>query len=58
MSINKSGDKGRASRLSEPWHDYPAGTVAHKARIGRNVESKQPNENGDLPNKPGGDVRT
>jgi hypothetical protein len=58
MSINKSGDRGRKHRLSEPLNDYPAGTIAHKARFGASENSKQPNENGDLPNKPGGNVRT
>ncbi|CAM3497702.1 MULTISPECIES: hypothetical protein [Brevibacillus] len=57
MATNKRSERGR-NHPSETLYEYPAGTIAHKARYGASEQSKQPNENGDLPNKPGGNVRT
>ncbi|MGD8188877.1 hypothetical protein ACQCN2_02640 [Brevibacillus ginsengisoli] len=57
MPTNKRSERGR-NHPSELLYEVPAGTVAHKARFGASEVSKQPNINGDLPNKPGGDART
>ncbi|MCK9911156.1 hypothetical protein MXD81_18545, partial [Microbacteriaceae bacterium K1510] len=57
MATNKRSERGR-NHPSDTLYDQPAGTIAHKARYGASEVSKQPNANGDLPNKPGGDVRT
>lgn len=57
MPSNKRTEGGR-NHPSEVLYEVPAGTIAHKARYGASEVSKQPNSNGDLPNKPGGDART
>ncbi len=57
MATNKRSERGR-NHPSDTLYEYPAGTIAHKARFGADVNSKQPNERGDLPNRPGGTVRT
>lgn len=57
MTTNKRSERGR-NHPSDTLYEQPAGTIAHKARYGASEQSKQPNENGDLPNKPGGSVRT
>ncbi len=59
MATNQKAVSGK-NHPSATLYDQPAGTIAHKARYGASEVSKQPNENGDLPNKPGteGDVRT
>ncbi|GIO02311.1 hypothetical protein ABE137_18075 [Brevibacillus laterosporus] len=57
MATNKRSERGR-NHPSDVLYEVPAGTIAHKARFGASKNSKQPNENGDLPNKPGGNVRT
>jgi hypothetical protein len=57
MATNQRAVDGK-NHPSAALYDHPAGTIAHKARYGASEVSKQPNENGDLPNKPGGDVRT
>jgi hypothetical protein len=57
MSTNKRSEKGR-NHPSQTLYDQPAGTIAHKARYGASEVSKQPNEEGDLPNKPGGTIRS
>ncbi|WP_176560247.1 hypothetical protein [Brevibacillus dissolubilis] len=57
MPSNDAKVKGK-NHPSETLYEVPAGTLAHKARFGASENSKQPNENGDLPNRPGGNVRT
>jgi hypothetical protein len=57
MATNQKAVDGK-NHPSATLYDQPAGTIAHKARYGASEQSKQPNENGDLPNKPGGTVRT
>ncbi len=57
MATNKRSERGR-NHPSDVIYEEPAGKVARKARYGATENSKQPNENGDLPNKPGGNVRT
>jgi len=57
MASNNRAVQGR-NHPSGTLYENPAGTIAHKARYGASEQSKQPNENGDLPNKPGGNVRT
>ncbi|UFJ38987.1 hypothetical protein LOK74_12935 [Brevibacillus humidisoli] len=55
---DKKRSKTGENHRSEQLYDQPAGRIAHKARFGASENSKQPNENGDLPDEPGGDVRT
>ncbi|MGO0060299.1 hypothetical protein ACTID9_09860 [Brevibacillus fluminis] len=57
MATNKRSERGR-NHPSDTIYEYPAGTIAHKARFGADIISKVPDEAGDLPNKPDGTVRT
>ncbi|GAA4705545.1 hypothetical protein [Brevibacillus fulvus] len=41
--------KQERNHPSETLYKYPAGTIAHKARFGDSVNSKRPNEQGNLP---------
>lgn len=57
MATNQKAVDGK-NHPSATLYDQPAGTVAHKARYGASETSKQPNEHGDLPDEPGGDIRS